>query len=270
VLAQLAAQALEVEVDRVNVTAPDTAYTPYDQTTSSSRTTRAMGGAVTKAAHDVREKLFERAAVLIGVTADKLVLREGRVEIRDVPGSGLTIQEVMHESRTGSIIGAGEVITAGGLDPETGQGLASDHWHQGSASVELEVDLATGKIYLQHLYAAALAGRVINPKLAKLQMHGSMIFGIGHALYEELIFEDGQLTNPNLSDYAITTMGDLPERLEIGLLEEDGAATIHGLGETVLPPVIAAIGNAVARATGHRVRRLPITPERVINAMEGR
>jgi CO/xanthine dehydrogenase Mo-binding subunit len=268
VLAQIAAQALEVDLEQVSVSTPDTAYTPYDQTTSSSRTTRAMGGAVTKAAGEVRGRLFERAASMLGVPAEKLVLNEGKVEIRDVLDSGIPIEQVMADSRTGSIVGQGEVITAGGLDPETGQGLASDHWHQGSAAVELDVDLATGKVYLRSLYAAALAGRVINPKLAKMQMHGSMIFGIGHALYEEMIFEDGQLTNPNLSDYAITTMGDMPARLEIGLLEEDGAATIHGLGETVLPPVIAAIGNAVARATGARVRRLPITPERVVQAME--
>ncbi|MCW2738773.1 xanthine dehydrogenase family protein molybdopterin-binding subunit [Nocardioides sp.] len=267
VLAQIAAQELEVDIEHVSVSAPDTAYTPYDQTTSSSRTTRAMGGAVSKAAAEVRERLLERAADMFDVSADKLVLNEGKVEIRDVLDSGISIPDVLAESRTGSIVGQGEVITAGGLDPETGQGLASDHWHQGSASVVLDVDLATGKIYLRSLYAAALAGRVINPKLAKLQMHGSMIFGIGHALYEELIFEDGQLTNPNMSDYAITSMGDLP-KLEVGLLEESGAATIHGLGETTLPPVIAAIGNAVARATGARVRRLPITPERVIEALE--
>lgn len=270
VLAQFAAQALEVDISHVNVTTPDTAYTPYDQTTSSSRTTRAMGGAVTKAAHAVRDKLFERAAPLLGVTGDKLRLHQGRVEVIDVPETSLSIEEVFQETRVGSILGEGEVITSGGLDPETGQGLASDHWHQGSAAVELEVDLGTGKVYLNHVYAAAHAGTVINPKLARLQMHGSVVFGIGHALYEELIFEDGMLTNPNLSDYAITTMGDMPHTLEIDLLEDEGASTIHGLGETVLPPVIAAIGNAVANATGHRVRRLPITPERVIEAMEAR
>lgn len=270
VLAQFAAQALEVDVNRVNVATPDTAYTPYDQTTSSSRTTRAMGGAVTKAAHEVRDKLIARAAPVLGFTGDKLRLRNGRVEVIDVPETSLSIQEVFHETRTGSILGEGEVLTSGGLDPETGQGLASDHWHQGSAAVELEVDLGTGKIYLKHIYAAAHAGTVINPKLARLQMHGSIVFGIGHALYEELIFEDGFVTNPNLSDYAITTMGDMPHKLEIALLEDDGESTVHGLGETVLPPVIAAIGNAVANATGHRVRRLPITPERVIDAMEAR
>ena len=249
VLAQIAAQELEVDIEQVSVSAPDTAYTPYDQTTSSSRTTRAMGGAVSKAASEVRERLLERAADMFDVTADKLLLNEGKVEIRDVLDSGISIPDVLAESRTGSILGQGEVITAGGLDAETGQGLASDHWHQGSASVELDVDLATGKVYLRSLYAAALAGRVINPKLARLQMHGSMIFGIGHALYEELIFEDGQLTNPNLSDYAITAMGDLP-KLEIGLLEESGAATIHGLGETTLPHPRAghrSTGGAVSR-----------------------
>ena len=160
------------------------------------------------------------------------------------------------------------MITEGGLDPDTGQGTASDHWHQGSAGVEVEVDLGTGKVYVKHVHVAAHAGRVINPKLAKLQMHGSVVFGISHALYEELVYDAGILTNPNLSEYSITAFGDMPELLEVELFEDPGEAQIHGLGETALPPVIAAIGNAVKAATGRRVRCLPITAERVLNTKE--
>lgn len=268
VLAQLAADALGVPMSAVNVTAPDTQYTPYDQTTSSSRATRAMGGAVTKAARVVRAKVLELAGELLEVPVSDLLLSDGQITVNGVPGSRLSIQDVFWRTRTGSISGDGEVITSGGLDPETGQGVASDHWHQGAAGAEVEVDLDTGKVYVKHLYAIAHAGRVINPKLARLQMHGSVIFGMSHALHEELIYEDGILTNPNLSEYSIMAMGDMPDRLEVELLEEPGEAAIHGLGETVLPPVIAAIGNAVKAATGRRVRSLPITPERVLNAKE--
>ncbi|WP_324274950.1 molybdopterin cofactor-binding domain-containing protein [Blastococcus brunescens] len=117
---------------------------------------------------------------------------------------------MLYRTRTGSITGDGEIKTVGGLDPETGQGIASDHWHQGAVGVEAEVDLGTGKVYLRRLHAIAYAGRVVNPKMARLQMHGSVFFGIGHALYEEMVFEDGILTNPNLSDYALVAMGDVP------------------------------------------------------------
>lgn len=266
VLGQLAADPLGIPVSSVNVTAPDTQYTPYDHTTSSSRTTRAMGGAVTHAAHAVRGKLLGLAGELLEVAPTDLVLGNGGVSLRGAPATRLSIQDVLYRTRTGSIIGDGEIKTAGGLDPETGQGVASDHWHQGAVGAEVEVDLGTGKVYVKHLHAIAYAGRVVNPKLARLQMHGSMFFGIGHALYEELVFEDGILTNPNLSDYSLVAMGDVPERLEVEFLEDEGSAHIHGLGETVLPPVIAAIGNAVSAAIGARVTCLPITPERVLQA----
>lgn len=267
VLAQLAAEPLGVPLRSVNVTAPDTAYTPYDQTTSSSRTTRAMGSAVTFAAQVVRGKLLALAGDLLEAPVSDLVLAEGRVQVVGVPEAGMPIPEVFSRSGTGSISGDGEVITTGGLDPRTGQGVASDHWHQGAAAAEVEVDLGTGKVYVEHVYAIAHAGRVVNPKLARLQMHGSATFGISHALHEELVFEDGQLLNPNLAEYAITAMGDMPARLDVDLLENPQESAIHGIGETALPPVIAAIGNAVSSALGNRrVRRLPITPERVLNA----
>lgn len=266
VLGQLAADRLGLPMRAVNVVAPDTQYTPYDQTTSSSRTTRAMGGAVTHAANVVRAKLLKLAGDVLEVAPEDLILSKGEISVRGAPTTSLSIQEVLYRTLTGSITGDGEIKTVGGLDPETGQGIASDHWHQGAVGVEAEVDLGTGKVYLRHLYAIAYAGRVVNPKLARLQMHGSVFFGIGHALYEELVFEDGILTNPNLSDYSLVAMGDVPQKLEVELLEDEGSAHIHGLGETVLPPVIAAIGNAVSAAIGARVRCLPMTPERVLAA----
>lgn len=266
VLAQLAAQPLGLPLSSVHVAEPDTQYTPYDQTTSSSRSTRAMGGALTQAAHTVRAKLLDLASNLLEVSPSDLILRDGNVVVSGAPESRMSIQQVMTHTRTGSISADGQVITSGGLDPVTGQGVASDHWHEGAAAAEVEVDLGTGKVYVKHLYSIAYAGRVINPKLARLQMHGSAIFGISHALHEELVYDAGVLTNPNLSEYSITAMGDMPERMEVELLEDDGSAEIHGLGETTLPPVIAAIGNAVRAALGAPVRDLPITPERVLEA----
>lgn len=265
VLAQLAADPLTLPVTAVNVAAPDTQYTPYDQTSSSSRLTRAVGGSVIAAAEEVRGKLLALASDIMEVAPTDLVLDDGAVHIRGHPTSSLSIADVFWRARAGSISGSGEVRTTGGLDPETGHGVASDHWHQGAAGAEVEVDLGTGKVYVRHIHAAAYAGRVVNPKLAELQIHGSIFFAMGQALYEELVYDDGILTNPNLSDYAIVSMGDVPPRLTIDLLEDDDAE-IHGLGETCLPPVLAAIGNAVSAAIGARVTCLPLTPERVLSA----
>jgi CO/xanthine dehydrogenase Mo-binding subunit len=160
--------------------------------------------------------------------------------------------------------GFGEVRNEGGLDPDTGQGVASTHWHQGAAAAQLSVDEETGRVTVEHLHAAVYAGRVVNRPGAELQNEGSMLMGLGTALFESVDFADGQVTNANLSDYNLPAAGDMP-RLTHELIERDGA-DVHGLGETALPPVPAAIGNALASLGAH-VTELPITAERVLEAL---
>ncbi|MEA2292122.1 MAG: hypothetical protein QOF17_1142 [Solirubrobacteraceae bacterium] len=160
--------------------------------------------------------------------------------------------------------GFGEVSNAGGLDPDTGQGVASSHWHQGAAAAHVTVDEETGVLTVEHLHASVYAGRVVNRPGAELQNEGSMIMGLGTALLEEIQFADGQVTNANLSDYNIPAAADLPVRLTHDLIEREGAE-VHGLGETALPPVPAAIGNAL-QSLGLHLTELPMTPERVLDA----
>jgi CO/xanthine dehydrogenase Mo-binding subunit len=160
--------------------------------------------------------------------------------------------------------GFGEVHNEGGLDPDTGQGIASTHWHQGAAAAHVSVDEETGRITVEHLHAAVYAGRVVNRPGAELQNEGSMLMGLGTALFEAVDFADGQVTNANLSEYNIPAARDLPW-LTHELIERDGADP-HGLGETALPPVPAAIGNALASLGAH-VTELPMTPERVLEAL---
>ncbi len=162
----------------------------------------------------------------------------------------------------GGTVGEGEAVEEGGLDPDTGQGIASTHWHQGAAGAEVRVDEETGKVEVVRLHCAVYAGRVVNRPGAELQNEGSMIMGLGTALFEEVVAADGQVTNANLSDYPVPSFADLPGRLTQELLEREGAE-VHGLGETALPPVPAAIGNAVA-SLGIQVTELPLTSERVL------
>ena len=164
----------------------------------------------------------------------------------------------------GGRAGEGEAVEEGGLDPDTGQGIASTHWHQGAAGAEVRVDDETGKVEVVRLHCAVYAGRVVNRPGAELQNEGSMIMGLGTALFEEVVTAEGQVTNANLSDYPVPSFADLPGRLTQELLEREGAE-VHGLGETALPPVPAAIGNAVA-SLGIPVTELPLTPERVLEA----
>jgi CO/xanthine dehydrogenase Mo-binding subunit len=220
----LAAELLDVGVDRVRFPSPNTDLVPYDTRTTSSRSTYMMSRALAEAVRDLRESGGQR--------------------------------------------GYGEIANEGGLEPDTGQGIASTHWHQGAAAAEVRVEEETGKVEVTRLHAAIYAGRVVHRAAAELQNEGSMIMGLGSALFEQVVLADGQVANANLSDYAIPSSADLPEQLTQELVERDGAQ-IHGLGETALPPVPPAIGNAVA-SLGIHVTDLPLSPESVLAAIERR
>ena len=107
----------------------------------------------------------------------------------------------------------------------------------------------------------------MNPRLCELQVEGSAIFGLGQALFEEIVYDDGRVTNPNLSDYAIPSFRDLPADLRAVVMEGGEDAEIHGIGETGLPPVLPAIGNALYDAIGVRLTELPLSPERILRAI---
>jgi CO/xanthine dehydrogenase Mo-binding subunit len=155
-------------------------------------------------------------------------------------------------------------------DPITGEPGASAHWHHAVAAVDVEVDTETGKVRLLSCHTGVFAGRKINPVHCELQTEGSAIFGLGQALMEELAFDDGRLVNANLSDYLIPSFKDLPPVLQVNVLETPGSDDIHGIGETALPPVLAAVSNAVADAIGAPIRELPLTPERVLQALSAK
>ncbi|MGY1779641.1 xanthine dehydrogenase family protein molybdopterin-binding subunit [Geodermatophilus sp. SYSU D01036] len=218
-IAQLAADLLGVDADRVDVPPPDTDRVPYDTRTTSSRSTHMMSRALEVAVADMKDN--------------------------------------------GTDAGHGRIANDGGLDVDTGQGVASSHWHQGAAAAQVDVDEETGVLTLRRLHAASYAGRVVNRAAAELQQEGSMVMAIGTTLFEEIVFDEGQVVGPNLSDYNIPSALDCAA-ISQTILEVEGAE-VHGLGETALPPVPPAIGNALA-SLGYRPTQLPLTPERVLAA----
>jgi CO/xanthine dehydrogenase Mo-binding subunit len=262
-LAQITAEALGVPLSAVRIVGPDTALTPFDSTTSASRSTSMMGGAVTAAAAELKRKLAALAAPLLETPAEDLRIENGRVA---AGGDSVTLAEVLTRNRLEGLEAPGEYATALGLDPETGQGTATPHWHQGAGAAEVEVDTETGRVTVRRYSAASFAGRVVNPRLAQLQNDGNVIFGLGPALLEEIVFDGGQATNPNLSDYMIPSFRDVPlELVSICLESKDGE--MHGIGEMTLPPVAPAVANAVEDALGVRINDLPITAEKVLRAL---
>jgi CO/xanthine dehydrogenase Mo-binding subunit len=268
VLAQMAADELRLPLDLVRVTFADTDVTPWDQTTSSSRSTFMMGTAVKRAASEVKRQLFELAAGMLEAAPADLAAEAGRILVKGAPEQSLDFAAIVRRSRQGNLLGSGTFQTEGSLDPETGLGIATCHFHQSAAAAEVEVDTETGKVRVVDLHLATYAGKVINPTLAELQNEGNITFGVGQALLEEMVYDDGRLVNPNLSDYMIPSIEDLPAGCGSTLLEDpSGDGEVHGLGETGAPPVPPAIGNAIFDAVGVRIKDLPITPEKVLRAL---
>jgi CO/xanthine dehydrogenase Mo-binding subunit len=267
-LAQISAEAVGLPLEAVTVVGPDTAITPYDAQTAASRGTYMMGNAVLNGAAELKAKLVEAAVPLLEEPPDRLTADQGFVFITDSPETRVPYTEILKRNGLPTLKAEGMFATKGGLDPETGQGIATPHWHQGAGACEVEVDLDTGKVSVLRYYATAFAGRVVNPELARLQNEGNVIFAIGPTFMEEVIVDGGQIVNPNLSDYLIPSILDIPTQLESASLESD-SGELHGLGEMTLPPVAPAIANAIFDAVGARIRDLPITPEKVYRAITG-
>ena len=272
VLARETARALDLPEEVVQVPYVETGTTPPDQGTTSSRSTFFNGLAVRAAAADLRRQLVELAARLYETAPEQVVVRSGRVFAPGAPAQGVPWGELLTGAGVASITASGTFGTQIWVDPETGQGKASHHWHQAAAGAIVEVDRETGKVYLRKLHLATHAGRVIDRPNAELQNEGCATFGLSQALFEELLFdENGQVTNPNLADYMIPALADFPADFSTTLAENpEPDPEVHGLGETGLPAVPPAIGNAVRDATGVRLASIPLLPERVLTALEAR
>jgi CO/xanthine dehydrogenase Mo-binding subunit len=136
--------------------------------------------------------------------------------------------------------------------------------------VDLQVDMETGTVKLNRFVSVADVGKAINPRQCEGQDEGAAIQGLGHTLFESLVFDDGQPLNPNLVDYRVPFMTDLPEVFDSELVENrdgPGPYGAKGMGESGIVSIAPAIANAIVDATGVRIRQLPLTPERVWRAL---
>lgn len=261
------ARLLGVDLAQVQVSCADTAFTPFDTTTSSSRTSFCMGNAVGDAASRLRERLVDHVRSMSGPDVT-IAPGRGGVTVGDELLPFASIAAALTEPI--EVLGSYDTPPGmGELDPETTQGVASVHWHQGAVGVEVEVDRRTGRVTIVRARGASYAGRVLDELRVQQQSEGGMVFGLGQALFEELHFDAGQLTNPNLSDYQIPSLLDLPADLSaVTLANPESGADVHGVGENTVPPMAPAVANAIHDAVGVRIRSLPITAERVLRALE--
>jgi CO/xanthine dehydrogenase Mo-binding subunit len=262
-MAQITADSLDIPFEMVRVVGPDTTITPFDSTTSASRSTNMMGNAVIAAGKSMKRKLAELAAPLLETSSDELRTEDGKVFAKE---TSISYADILKRNNLNSLEELSEYSTAFKVDPETGQGISTPHWHQGAGAAEVEVDTETGRVTILRYSAASFAGRVVNPRLAQLQNDGNVIFGLGPAMMEEMILDGGQVTNPNLADYSIPSIRDIPAKL-ISVCIESEEGELHGIGEMTLPPVAPAVANAIEDAVGVRIKDLPITAEKILRAL---
>ena len=266
---QIVAEELSVSPREIQFAELDTHYTPFDKGTNASSATSVMGQAVQKAARDAREQFLSAAATVLATEASELQLKEGTVVSQ---GKSLSFREVMRlyfADTEGEIIGKGFFKVPRNI--EVPLGYPSPFWEIGFGGAEVEVDEATGEVKLLKYVSLTDAGKMIHPLQCHGQDEGAALFGIGLALYEDLVYQDGQLVNHNLVDYRIPRFPDIPHSFHTHILEEGGGPGPYGakgMGEGGILAVAAAVCNAVYNAIGVRLTRVPLISESVWKALQ--
>jgi carbon-monoxide dehydrogenase large subunit len=272
ILAQIACGILGLPMANVSFSQPDTDSTPFDASTTSSRTTFHMGNAVKLAAEDLKQQLAQLAAAVFGCDAKQVAVDGGKAWLAEEPQHSLTYQELLQKQ-----YGAGASMTGRGFyypKSETGKafhGSPSLFWMYGAHAVRVEVDPKTGRVEVTRMAAAADTGRPINPVNCLQQIEGGAVHAIGTTLMEELIVDhQGRAVNPNFHDYRIPTAMDAPEILAsfVEAPHREGPFGAKGMAEIVTTSVPPAIGNAIEDAVGARLRDLPIRSDKVWRAMK--
>ncbi|MGH7769681.1 MAG: xanthine dehydrogenase family protein molybdopterin-binding subunit, partial [Candidatus Binatia bacterium] len=271
VLAQIAGKELGIPLQTIQVLGVDTDVVPYDLTTSSSRSTFHMGKAVQLAAQDIVRQLKQIVVKEYGAPEDQVSFAGGKIRL---PEAQLDYSEVMFKRfgmQGGTLVGEGQVKTS--TKNDFGEKSTSAFWFLAAGAAEVEVDVETGKLKLVNYATAVDVGKAINPLGCRQQLAGAAITGIGQALFEEIAYDNGQLINPNLIDYVLPSLGDMPPVIDpicVEVPDPSGPFGAKGIGESALIPVAPAIANAVFDAVGVRIKDLPIKAEKIFLALEER
>ncbi|HXJ78928.1 MAG TPA: xanthine dehydrogenase family protein molybdopterin-binding subunit [Candidatus Methylomirabilis sp.] len=276
-LCSIVAEILGLPVDHVVAVGRDSHFTPRAGTTTATRQLFMSGNAVLAAAREVRRHLVDQAAEMLEAAAEDIELAEGRAFVRGVPvravGLAAVVKAASGSGRPTQALDKYDAPSAPTIDPLTGQGKPFNDYTFGTQAVEVEVDGETGVTRTTRLVACYDVGQAINRQSTEGQIEGGAAQGLGHALMEEVVLEQGISKNPHLLDYRIPSTLDVP-MVETILIESGhglGPFGAKGIGEPAMTPTPAAVMNAVSRATGRRMTELPLTAERVLNgsASEG-
>ena len=263
-MAIMAAETLGIDYDQVRATVADTANVGYTHVTGGSRVTLASGLAVVNSAKEVINELCVRAARIWDVDPEGVIWEDGSAKPASTNVGDfepLSLKEIAaQKSATG-----GPIVGSAGVSPTgVGPGVATQ-------IVDVEVDPETGYVSIIRFTAAQDAGRAIHPSYVEGQIQGGVVQGIGWALNEEYIYgEDGRMQNTGFLDYRMPLASDLPmiEAVVVEVPNPDHPYGVKGVGEANIVPVMAAIANAIKDAVGVRMTSLPMSPPKVLAALD--
>jgi CO/xanthine dehydrogenase Mo-binding subunit len=273
-LCAIASEILGVPLADISVYIGDTALNPPAGGTFATRQLYMSGNSILRAARKLRDQLAPVAAKELGVPEDELVWADGMVRTES-GGTGMSLPELVRaadEARVDTSVLNTFRARAGGFDPEKGQGHTYPDYTFGTHAAEIEVDLETGEVRLLKYAACHDVGRAINPVRVQGQIIGAAAQGIGYALTEDCVSEDGHPLSSLFADYLIPTAMDLPD-IGVAFLESGegrGPLNARGVGEPPIGPPAATIASAIEDAIGIRPRQLPITPERILDLLDQR
>ncbi|MBM3325198.1 MAG: xanthine dehydrogenase, partial [Calditrichaeota bacterium] len=276
VLGQIVAEELGIPFDRVYMTPTDTSRVPDSGPTVASRSTTMSGNALLRACSPLRKTLVQVAADILETNPETLVFTQGKIETKGKnPARAIGLQKVIDECfrRRECMASEGWYRTEGtSFDKTTGQGNAYVAYAWATNIVDVEVDTETGMVEVKRVVAAHDVGRAVNMDGVEGQIEGGTVQGVGYALLEEILCQDGIIQNPELGLYHIPTSEDSPkiEPIVVEAPFDGGPFGAKGFGEQPLMGIAPAIANAVADAIGVRLFELPITPERVLTALNSK
>jgi CO/xanthine dehydrogenase Mo-binding subunit len=273
-LCQIAAEVLGVPMAEVSIYGTDSALTPLAGTTTATRQLYMSGNATYKAAGEVRRTLLQRAALHFEVPPEELDLADKKVFVKGDPQQSMPLAELVAMCAADGLHLSNLAIFQAPFSAKlTGDLVEGDIFPDftfGSQAVEVAVDTETGQVRLLRCVGCHDIGQAINPAAVEGQIEGGSAMGIGYALLEEVQVKEGQVITPSLAEYLLPTACDVPDIKAIILESGTGVGPFgaKGIGEPALTPVAPAIANAVADAIGARVFSLPITPEKVLAAID--
>jgi CO/xanthine dehydrogenase Mo-binding subunit len=271
VLQQIVAEELSLPVSRVRIICRDTDSTDPDSGVGGSRVSRVYGQAAMHAAVEMRQKLISLAGRLLELPSAEVRLADGRLVPVGSGDQGVGLDEVARFAELQGI----ELQVSSRHEAPRGrpEGLASAGQVSYCAQIaEVQVDRQTGETRLRRVVTAHDVGTVLNPVAHHGQVVGGVIQGVGYALMEELVYEDGRIANPHFGAYKIPAMPDIPAIETVLLKTPAGPVPYAGkaIGEISNCPVAAAVANAVADAVGVRISDLPVTAEKVYRVLQER